>query len=229
MKIAICDDNIKDIEILRHYILAHDPSHEVHEFTSSIQFLNTVFANNEFELVFLDIQMPDLDGWSIAKELKQARCRIYIAITTVLGDYIYDCFDRVDWFTPKPFTQEKIFKILDNAMEKLHPPVFGFEAEHVRIALTAPEILYLEVRRNDLLINTYKKCFSIRMPLKSALSILSPYNQFVQIHNSYVINLLHYKEFDGSDIVLKNGVHLRLTRTYRKHFFETLSEYIRGE
>lgn len=228
MKIAVCDDNLNDIEKLREYILAHDRSHEIYEFTSPIPFLKRIFAGEKFDLLFLDVQMPDADGWVIAKELKQAKCPVYIAMVTVLGEYIFDCFDRVDWFTAKPFNQEKVFKILDNAQEKLYPKTFNFETEHVKISLTTPEIVYLEVRRNNLLINTCSKSFCIRMPLKTALSMLSDSKQFVQIHSSYILNLAYYKELDASEIILKNGQRLRLTRTYRKQFFEALSEYIRG-
>lgn len=228
MKIAICDDNINDIMALCQSITAHNAQHEIHKFISPAPFLERIFAGESFDLLFLDVQMPDGDGWEIAKQLKLARCNVYIAMVTVLGEYIYDCFDRVDWFTPKPFTQEKVFKILDNAEAKLYPKVFSFEIDHVAISLTAPEIVYFEVSHNNLFINTLTARYSVRLSLKSALSMLEGCKQFVQIHCSYVLNISHYKTIEGSDIILCDGTRLRLTRTYRNSFFKALSDYIRG-
>lgn len=228
MKIAICDDSSDDIKMLRQYILKHNCCHEIYAFLSPLPFIERILSNEQFDLLFLDIQMPDANGWEIAKELKRARCPVYIVLVTILGEYIYDCFDRVDWFLPKPFTQEKILNILEKAQEKLYPKVFAFEAEHVKVSLTASEIIYMEIRRNNLHIVTYNNNYCIRMPLKVALSMLSDSKQFVQIHNSYILNLAYFKELNGSEIVLKNGMVLRLTRTYRRMFFDVLAEYIRG-
>ena len=228
MKIAICDDSSNDIEMLRQYILKHSTSHKICEFTSPAPFIDRILANEQFDLLFLDIQMPDANGWEIAKELKLTRCPVYIVLVTILGEYIYDCFDRVDWFLPKPFSQERIFMILEKAQEKLYPKVFTFESEHIKVSLTIPEIIYMEVRRNNLHIVTNNNNYCIRMPLKAAVSMLSDSKQFVQIHNSYIFNLAYFKDLNGSEIVLKNGTTLRLTRTYRKNFFDALAEYIRG-
>lgn len=228
MKIAICDDNPNDIKALQQNILAHNKLHEICEFVSPAPFLERIFGGESFDLLFLDVQMPDGDGWEIAKQLKQAKCNVYIAMVTVLGEYIFDCFDRVDWFTPKPFTQETVFKILDNAEMKLYPTVFSFETESITISLEAPEIVYFEIKHNTLLINTLTEQYNVRMSLKSALVMLADCKQFVRVHNSYILNLAHYKTIDASEIVLQNGMRLRLTRTYRNSFFKALSEYIRG-
>ncbi len=228
MRIAICDDSIKDIDELHHSILAHDNKHEIHKFTSPTPFLERILTGEKFDLLFLDVQMPNSDGWTIAKELKQAKCNVFIAMVTVLNEYIYDCFDRVDWFAPKPITQEKVFKILDNAQTKLYPKVFEFDTERVKLSLTAPEIIYIEVQHNNLFIHTLTNSINIRMPLKTAMAMLTDCRQFVQVHSSYIINLAYLKEVEGTDIMLKNGIRLRLTRTYRNLFFKALYEYIKG-
>lgn len=227
MKIAICDDDPNDIKQLKHYVLNHDNSHIIYEFTGAIQLLKKLSDGEDFDLLFLDIQMPDGNGWEIAKELKERKSKVYIAMITVLGEYIFECFDRVDWFAPKPYNCDRIFQILNNAEEKLYPKTFSFINDRIQTYLNANEIIYLEVRRNNLLINTTKKTYSVRMTLKNAQTMLSECKQFVQIHNSYVLNLDYYEALVSSEIILKTGTKLALTRTYRKHFFEALSEYIR--
>lgn len=228
MRIAICDDDIRDIEHLRKCIHAHSDKHEVIEYTSAKVFLERFYSGECFDLLFLDVQMPDSNGWEIAKELKQARHKIYIAMVTVCGEYIFDCFDRVDWFAPKPILPEKVCQILDSANERLFPKVFEFETNHMNIILTAPEIIYLEIQRNTLIVNSIRGCYEVRLSLKKAKEILAGSKQFVQTHNSYIINLDYYDGLKGTYIRLKNRADIKLSRTYRSSFFQALAEYIKG-
>lgn len=228
MKIAICDGNEKDIQLLRQSIVAHNNQHEIHEFTSASIFVKQLFSGEHYDVLFLDVLTQDKSSWTIAKQLKQAKCNIYIVMVTILHQYIYDCFDRVNWFILKPFSNAKIFKILDNASAMLYPKMFSFETERTKLVLPASEIVYIEVRRNNLIIATSLDRYNIRMSLKSAISILEGCNQFVRIHNSYILNLAYYKQVASSEIELCTGQRLRLTRTYRKLFYEALSDYMRS-
>lgn len=226
MKIAICDDERKDIEILRKHITTHRKTYEIVEFTSANSFLQRVYSGEHFDLLFLDIQMPDADGWKIAKELKQKKIKIYIAMVTVLGDYICDCFDRVDWFASKPISAERAKIILDNAQEKLFPTVFKFETEKLTLSLTAPEIIYVEAVRNYLFIHTANNKYPVRMTLKDFLCKFDNLPCFVQTYKSIIINLDYYDSLEGCDIILKRGEQIPLSRNFRKHFYEALEYYI---
>lgn len=226
MKIAICDDNIRDIEHIQNHILRHSAEHEIVSFTSAKDLLNRIYADNAyFDLLFLDVQMPDSDGWEIARELKQARSKLFIAMVTIHGEYIFACFDRVDWFAPKPVSFEIIAKILTRAQEQLFPKAFTFHEGKVEITLTAPEIIYLEVIKNTLQIHTTKGLYPIRMSLKKAKELLPNDARFVQIHNSFVINLDHYDGLKDAQVRLKNGFELKLSRTYQDTFYRALTNY----
>lgn len=228
MKIAICDDDFRDIEYLRKNIQSHSDKHEIIEFLSAEGFLKRIYNGEHFDLLFLDVQMPDSDGWEIAHQLKKTQHKLFIAMVTVLGDHIYDCFDRVDWFAPKPVSKEKVWQILDSAEERLFPMVFEFQLDKLKVTLTAPEIIYFEVKRNSLFIHTTGGRYECRLPLIKAKDMLKDCPRFVQVHSSFIINLDHYCAVNGTCIILKNQEEIKLTRTYRNTFFMALSEYIRG-
>lgn len=228
MKIAICDDDIRDIAYLSKSIQFHSSEHEIVEFLSAQTFLKKIYDGEQFDLLFLDVQMPDSDGWAIAKGLKRAKQKIYIAMVTVHGDYIFDCFDRVDWFAPKPITKEKVWKILDSAQERLYPVVFEFQTERITISLTAPEIIYFEVQRNTLFVHSSRGSYEVRLSLKKAKEMICTYQQFVQTHSSFIINLDYYSGMESTYIILKNQERIKLSRTFRASFFKALAEYVRS-
>jgi len=228
MKIAICDDDIEYIENLREKIRHHSEDHEIIEFLSAEFFLKQIYAGEYFDLLFLDVQMPDSDGWEIARELKQTKQKVFIAMVTVHGEHIYDCFGRVDWFAPKPISQEKVWKILDSAQEQLYPIAFEFRTDKMSIALTAPEITYFEVKRNTLLVHSTSRCYEVRLSLKKVKEMILGCQQFVQTHGSFIVNLDHYSGMDRAHVVLKNQEAIKLSRTYRRSFLSALAKYVRG-
>lgn len=229
MKIAICDDEIQDIEHLKECIALHSDQHAIVGFLSAHDFLNQLSLGEHFDLLFLDVQMPDADGWEIAKRLKQIKSKIYIAMVTIHGEYIFDCFDRVDWFTPKPITQEKVWKILDKATEKLYPVAFEFQTDKTTIlSLTAPEIIYFEVQRNDVFIHTTHGVFKVRLSLKKVKDMLVAFPQFVQVHNSFIINLEHYDRLEKGHVIMQGNDSIKLTRTYHTPFLKALNDFVRN-
>jgi len=227
MKIAICDDDLTDIRTIRDSIIAHPKAHEIVEFTSASPFLRRIHGGENFDLLFLDVQMPDSDGWEIAKDLKQSKVKTIIAMITIMGEYIYDCFDRVDWFAPKPVSSERIHKIIDNAYDILYPKAFEFQAGEIKITLTAPEIIYAESSRNDIYIHTTNGNYKVRLALWELEKMLSEISCFVRIHHGIVINLAYIDKVEGNDVILKSRVRLPLSRNKRKPFFAASAQYIR--
>ena len=225
MRIAICDDEARDREPIKLFVNTHDSKNEIIEYSSAVPLLKDIYANEHLDLLFLDIQMPDSNGWEVAERLKKAKTDIYIAMVTINDNYVYDCFDRVDWFATKPVSEAKIHKILNNAYEKLFPTIFEFVVDKITIALTVPEIIYIEVKRNNVYIHTVKSVYKIR---ESLININKQFNilGFTAPHQSYIINLEYFMTVEDNQIVLKNDERIPLSRSKSKHFYNALREYV---
>ena len=65
------------------------------------------------------------------------------------------------------------------------------------------------------------------MTFAAAKAVVASAPQFVQVHRSYMVNLDYYDYMAGSDLVLKDQTHIKLSRGYRQRFFEALQAYIR--
>jgi Response regulator of the LytR/AlgR family len=227
-KIAICDDDLRDIETIRSHVISHKNQHDVFEFNSGKTLLEKIHSNEHFDLLFLDVQMPDSDGWSIAEYLKKSKTKLFVAMVTVMGEYINECFNRVDWFAEKPITKEKTHKIIDIAYEKLYPNALVVQTIKGTKSLTVPEIFFLEADRNNINIHTTNGIWSTRSTLKEINEKLSNTPSFARIHNGVIINLQYLDMIDGNDAVLKNGRRLPISRNGRKTLFDELNKYIGG-
>lgn len=227
MKIVICDDEINDRSVIESHIKSHNLEHHITQFESAIPFIEQVSKGVHYDVLFLDVQMPDSDGWEVAQQLKLSKTQIYVAMITVMSDYVFHCFDRVDWFAPKPVSKERIHQILENAQEKLFPKIIKFKSNKISFELTAPEILYIEVQLNNAYVHTFDREYKARIPLKEIKEMLSGFPCFVQTHHSYIINLDHYVNLVKNDIVLKTGIRVPISRNWRENFFKSINEFIK--
>jgi len=227
MRIAVCDDERTDRNQIISFIKQYSIEHEIVEFSSANTLLSQIDNGIVIDLLFLDIQMPDSNGWDIAKLLKQSNSKLYIAMITVMNDYIHTCFDRVNWFAAKPTSREQIFQILEDAHSKLFPKKITFQTEKVAVSLFPSEIRYIEVKANTSHVRARNKEYSLRMPLKEIYALLADEPSFVQSHQSFIVNLEYKKDLHKNEIVLNDNTVIPISRTYRERFYNSLAEHIK--
>ena len=127
MRVAVCDDNKVMLDFLTRQISDrlkfHHIEHDVHKFSCGTDFVSQ-HEQKPFDIIFLDIKMPDISGFEVAKKVRSQSENIYIIFITTEDNLIYDSFDfRPFNFIPK--TDSDVFNIkLDNVIGKL--------ADHIR-------------------------------------------------------------------------------------------------
>lgn len=196
------------------------------------------------DLIFLDVQMPEVDGFEVLRRFGSNRMPAVIFVTAY-DRYALQAFDSnaIDYLL-KPFSQERFQRALSRAKErivgKLNPdetrriltvleqvhtqnpyverlPV----AENGRIMfLNTQEIDWVEAEGNYARVHTRSREHSIRETLASLQCKLNP-RDFVRIHRSAIVNVHRIREiqpwFHGYHVVvLENGKELRLSRYQRE-------------
>ena len=121
MKILFCDDDRKAIDELvfavSEYMNKKFIKNEIVTTTSSKEVIE---SEEVFDLAFLDIQMDEADGLSVAKELKRRNGKVIIFFVTDYKEFQDDAMDlRVFRFYEKPFDVQRLYSGLDKAMEYL--------------------------------------------------------------------------------------------------------------
>lgn len=185
--------------------------------TEALAYLQT----QPIDLLFLDIQMPDLSGLEMARLLDSS---IPIIFTTAYRQYAVDGFElaAIDYLL-KPISLSRFLQACNRAVDRLasQPSRKPAANDHLfvktgydwtRIDLTS--LLYIEANDNYLTFYESDRRTLTRMKLSEAMDKL-PVEQFVRIHKSYVISLAKIDKIERHQIILA-GRRLPLSTTFRQ-------------
>lgn len=238
---VIIDDERLARQRLRR-MLSDVPDFEVTaEFESSVQGLEYL-ESNAAELLFLDVQMPGLDGFGLLEALDPERTPMVIFVTAydeyALRAFEFHAFD----YLLKPFDQPRFEKTLERARRQLGSDGRSNEKlltllneirtrnqEPARFAIKTPgrvffvrqeDIDWIEAADNYVNLHVGTETHLVRETMNSLEQRLDPH-RFLRIHRSTIVNADRIKElrpwFHGEYVVLlKDGTELTLSRTYRE-------------
>ncbi len=190
-----------------------------------------VLRRENVDLMFLDIQMPEITGINFLKTLQK---RPLVIFTTAYSEYALESyeFDVVDYLL-KPITLERFLRAVDKAAERTRAPIsapppdrpapeqgqFVFVKDGTKLVkIRWTDILYVEGLKDYVTIHTRQQKVVSLQRLK-ALEETLPRDQFVRIHNSYIVALQAIDTIQKDKVQIGN-VQLPISDSYRKSFRE---------
>lgn len=232
MRIAVCDDNPKELERIKGCfcrIQGYDLVCSYFDSTSTVmEILKT--ENSPYDLYILDIEMPGMNGLKLAKSIREKDSRALFVFLTSYTRYMKDVFDVVTFdFIEKPISDEKLLQILERAATYLNitSQHFSFGYRASRYSLKYDRILYIEKKGRQALIHTFEDVYKTNMTLEEIWKQLNP-KSFVHIHSSYIINLYNLDRKDNEIAIMRNGEKLHITKGYRRELAMRHYEYVQG-
>lgn len=234
---AVCDDNNVHLRYLGRIVseLLDDLStaHTVDLFSSGDAFLES-HRQFAFDAVFLDIKMPEPDGFEVAKQIRSVSEKTYIIFITTESGLVYDSFDfRPFHFIPK--SNPEILKIkLRHVIEKLIEHMDGNRPICLELPYNEKKymdpalILYISSKSNYLDVVTERETIHLRGKIEDMLNRL-PAKNFVRIHNRYILNLKHLCRIDHTrlKVLLDNSRELDVSRAYKALLVERNNIFLR--
>ena len=235
MKCTVVDDEPFALELIMNYV-RRTPFLELEECFSNPYKALAYLNNNKVDLVFLDINMPELSGIQLYKSLPSPPLVIF---TTAYPEYAAESYEynAVDYLV-KPIKYERFLKAVNKASGLAAPagristPESGLEKpgntkEYLmiksgnRLVKVFPDdIQYIEAAGNYMCFHVKGKKLMALLSMNDALDIL-PSNDFVRIHKSYIISLKHLDAVERQDVVVA-GKQLPIGITYREHFIRRM-------
>lgn len=231
MKIAVCDDNIMFQEEIKNLLYQYFGrlSVEIQLFSNGSEFLTAVQSIKiPFDLVFMDIEMPGIDGLETSRQLRKENRDLFLIFLSSHAELAFDGYE-VDAFRflTKPVNQEKLLKALSD-WEKLRLSEERISlnlGDHNQV-LSWRDIQYIQSENVYVNVVTAQQRILVRMKMNE-LEKRMPKSMFFRPHRSFLVNLQHIHSFDSKKIRMVDGLEVPLSRRntaeFRNHMMNFLN------
>ncbi len=228
MNCVIIEDEIPAQRILKGFINKIPNVHLVDTFKAAIE-ANTFLNNNTVDVVFLDINLPDISGLDFIKTIKNPPA---IIMTTAYPDYAVSSFelDTIVDYLVKPFSFDRFLKAINKAKDRIEVsknPLEENSRETIFLnvdktlhKIILNDILFIESDRNYITVVTETQKLSYIDSLKNWIVKL-PKNQFIQVHKSFIINSKFVDKISGNTLFVKSNK-IPIGRTYKQELLKQL-------
>lgn len=193
MNCIIVDDDKLTCKILEGYVNKYSSLNLVGSFNDSIEARNILTRRRDIDLIFLDIEMPEMNGFDFIGSLESPPNIIIISSAESYALKAFD-FNVVDYLL-KPITYARFCKAIDKTSRyftRKDTPVSGNEEIFIKngsslVKLKLRDIIYVEALENYVTLNTTDDKYTIHFTMKAIESQL-PSGVFIRVHRSFIVN-----------------------------------------
>lgn len=227
MKVAIVEDDRESAQDLKRslqkYQLEIRENMEVVCFYNGLNFIEEYTADYDF--VFMDIEMPLLNGMEAAKRLRERDAGVDIVFLTAMSQYAILGYDvGAAAFLVKPVSESDLYTKLQRIIDRRRRNkdvflIFLKDSQHIKIPCR--DIVYVESSNHYCIFHTEGGEFRKLISLREVEKILSG-KGFIRSSNSFLVNVAYVSGW-GKDKVIANGVEIPISRSMRKGFMDELT------
>ena len=220
MKLVIIDDSIKESLNLNNLLLDCFKKLNIE---LSIDICNEVKNAEElshYDLVFLDVEIGDLNGIKLGEEIREFNKDVPIIITTNYKQYAIDGYKiKANRYFLKPIDEDELFLELKSLLkDTIRNSMFYYDDKISFNKLYFKDIIYVEMLdRKSILHFTNARKIETNKTLKEWMTIFDGYG-FCQIHKSFLINLHLIKSFNNNEVTMSNYEKIEISRHYKQAF-----------
>ena len=236
MKLAICDDEKRIRDIIAESVKEVSEKIEIEFYADAKGILSASFDS---DILFLDIQMPGIDGMGAAKMLRSSGKKTVIVFVTALEDQVFNAFDVGAFnYIVKPFTKAKIIEVFKKAVkqaedQRLVETAISEQEEagrtitvksggaNTRVILS--EVQYAEIYDRRIILHMESSDDIEYYGRISDLENIAG-KDFFRVHRAYLVNLGAVKSYDSkfvhmsdADIPVARGKYQELIRAYMSY------------
>ncbi|NDV56530.1 LytTR family DNA-binding domain-containing protein [Bacteroides sp. 519] len=199
---------------------------------NSAEAASEYIQTTDVDLIFLDIQMPGINGIEFARSIPK---HTLIIFTTAYSEYALDSYevDAIDYLV-KPIDPAKFRKAVDKAItyhsllleedkknvENVEDECIFVKSDRRFFKVNLKDILFIEGLKDYVIIQMEEQRLITRMNVKNIHDLL-PKNIFLRINRSYIVNRNHIDSFDNNDVFIKKH-EIAIGNSYRDAFFGEL-------
>lgn len=232
INIAICDDfsasRIKIDALLVPY--KETNSLTVYGFSSGEELLAFPDYASTFSIIFLDVEMGDISGLDVARDIREKNKDAIIFFITSYINYVPDSFRLGAFqFLVKPINDadfKKDFERALNTLRSMHKQ-YRVKWRDVNHVIEYNDIFYIEAYNRHLFIHEANKGYECVGKLQDECEKLKSYG-FSRCHQGFLINLSKVRKIDKKSVVLNNGITIPISRQYKQSLMQDFNLYLAG-
>ena len=228
LSIAICDDDIQMTgrmeRMIQSIAKANYVDVELEVFWNGKSLVDTISSGENFDIIYLDIEMDEEDGITAAKKIRAYDKNVRIIYVMSHENHMRDSFAvRPFQFLVKPINEKIMEACFKEVYEDINSEDFYFRYSYQRINHKVPirDILYFESNRRKIFIVTENETFELYEKLNDIEKSLKTCKvTFLRVHQSFLVNYNHISGQAYDFVVLDNGKKISISEDRRK----TISE-----
>ena len=230
MRIAVCDDEelfrIEFKNVLDKALV--NVNYDIDTFSGGSS-LYEAFLKEPFDLVFLDIEMPGIDGITLAKRLRAISENVHIVFLTSHIEYALEGYEvNALRYLVKPVDMNKLNEVLKYVQDKKNNSrQIMIREDGEDIVIDISDIIYMESMDKNVRIVTSKREYVTRYNISDYEEELKN-SGFLRIHRGYLISLSKVKKIVKNDVVMDGDISLPVSRSNLKALKDALYAYVEG-
>ncbi|MCI8889258.1 MAG: response regulator transcription factor [Hungatella sp.] len=232
IKIAVCDNEPVMCETLKEMVSSKlGQWGEAFRITSYIHGASLLVSPLDFDLIFLDIQMPGLDGMELARRLREKEFGGILIFVTVLKECMEDAFEveAMDYLC-KPVDKDRLERALKRSLKRL-----GDRQQRYLVVKTMSwcrkvnlrDIYYCEVMNRKIFLHTRSGILEYYGKMKDLERQTEPF--FIRCHRSFLVNPDYVWEYGEGQVILKNEERVPVSKHYHQALIERMMHYMDEE
>lgn len=231
LRCIVIDDEIDAIEEICEYIANTQELELVMSYNNPMEALNFIKSSNSFDLIFIDVDMPYINGVELSRLIRHKTKKIIF--TTSHAKYALNAFEvEADAFLLKPFNYSKFLGTINKFLiQDVHQADEEEEYLYVKnkdedlklVKVKFKEVVAIESLANYIRIYTENYKLVTHLKLKEAKEIFSKNDNFMQLHRSFLISKNHINSIEGNILTMSNGSKFTVGDNFRKILNEFLN------
>ncbi|MBR1382828.1 MAG: response regulator transcription factor [Ruminococcus sp.] len=231
MRIAVCDDEQRFLTDFKRIMSKLYKSLDIltDDFSDAEQLLKS-FRRRPYDVVFLDIEMPGMDGLTLAAKLRELSAEVYIVFLTGHVEYAIKGYEvNALRYLTKPADEQKVREVIVYVLKKQDSEkLLWVKTPEGEIKIKLSDVLFIEAQNQNVLINTAEDSYSVRGNISDYEKNLQS-EGFFRIHRSYLASLRRVVRINGKEVIMDDGTSLPVSRSRETRLKELLFSYVSKE